>query len=236
MIPPPSTLLLPYGTFYDSRNGFAPRVTVTNLSKWRSVLIVRDYTPDDFGTYRCVSTAILPDEPEPSYSVQLPPQLPPPPPTNGYYTSFQHPDTYELRSAASSITSSHTKSKGSSEGKDKEDMKTSESENRQRKIKFLRKKREIGSFGVYAPFFRPQYGIYRVFKEIRFFGDLFGAGSEVVETTLNSPTSTDPGLSNGGGGGLGTSSKVNSREENQQKKTGARRFDSFTRRSSKVLF
>ncbi len=181
---------------------------------------MRDYTPDDFGTYRCVSTAILPDEPEPSYSVQLPPQLPPPPPTNGYYTSFQHPDTYELRSAASSITTSRSESKGAAEKKEKDDMKTSGSENRQRKIKFLRKKREIGgSFGVYAPFFRPQYGIYRVFKEIRFFGDLFGAGSEVVETTLNSPTSTDSGSNNGGGVGLGTT-KVNSREDNLQKKTG----------------
>ncbi|CAG7830599.1 unnamed protein product [Allacma fusca] len=52
----------PYGSYFDTRNGFAPHITVINIDPWKSVLTIKDYTDDDAGPYRCISTAILPDE------------------------------------------------------------------------------------------------------------------------------------------------------------------------------
>lgn len=238
MIPPPSTLLLPYGTFYDSRNGFAPRVTVTSFSKWKSVLRVRDITSDDHGTYRCVSTAILPDEPEPSYSVQLPPQLPPPPPTS-YFVNYPQYDSLELRSAESTVSGNQY---DDVTGRENSDTLTSSSSKREGKIKFIRRKREIGAFGVHAPFFKPHYGVYRVFKEIKFFGELFGLGSERVENTLLSNSESiekqnQVGINSGGiAMNKNDSSWENNRDERHRSKTSGRElFDLFTRRS-KVLF
>jgi len=195
VIPPPNSLLLPYGTFYDSRNGFAPRVTVHSISKWKSVLRVRDYSPDDYGTYRCVSTAILPDEPEPNYP-PIPPPPPPPSPTS-FFLNYPHA-SLELRSSASTPISSQ------------EDVSS--------KITF-RSKREIGAFGVYAPFYKPRYGIYRVYKEIYFNGDIYGpSSSEIVENALAKPDKQE---------------RDGEKSGEKSKRSGRRRFD---RRKSKVLF
>lgn len=52
----------PYGTYYDTNQHFAPHVTVHNEGQFKSILRIKNFTPDDFGTYRCLSSAILPED------------------------------------------------------------------------------------------------------------------------------------------------------------------------------
>lgn len=192
---------------------------MTSVSKWKSVLRVRDYSPDDYGTYRCVSTAILPDEPDSTYFHPLPPPPSTQPPAS-YLLQFPY-ESLELRTSASSVETS----------KEHKGNKKVNGNKRERKIKFTndsgRSKREAGAFGVYAPFFKPIYGIYRVYREVQFYGDIYGAGSTQIENVID----VEPGQSVTGTGGK---KKDGSGDDKPTKKS--EREGRFNVRWSKVMF
>ncbi|XP_021946790.1 uncharacterized protein LOC110844806 [Folsomia candida] len=98
----------PYGTYYDTNQNFAPRISIKNDSKYKSILRIQGFNEDDFGHWRCLSSAVLPEDVD-------------------YLGNLRN----------------------------------------------LRKKRSYYDpkppiKGLFAPFFRPSYGLFGIFQEIKF--------------------------------------------------------------------